>query len=92
MSEALFLLHDKHLSLQFKHVVGGGPLDGGGAKREVVEEAFGGGIVENWIAAGEVTGQNSERFCEIEGDFSMRRRCGCGNDVVAEMIIGCFER
>lgn len=58
------------------NAVGGSSPDGGDVKREAVGDIFVGRFVENWIAAGEVTGHNSERFSEIEGGFSMGRRCG----------------
>jgi hypothetical protein len=74
------------------HTVGGSSSDGGGAKKEAVGDVFVGGFVENWIAGGEVTGQNSERFGEIEGGFGMGWSCGCRDNIAAEMIIGSFER
>lgn len=89
---AHFVLIDSQFRLQFVYAVGGSSPDGGDVKREAVGDIFVGGFVENWIAAGEVTGHNSERFSEIEGGYSMGRRCGCGDDVVAEMIIGGSER
>jgi hypothetical protein len=70
-----YSLPENHLPLQFVNSVGGSSPDGVHVKEDMLCEAFGGGSVENWIAAGEVTGLKSDKFGETGRCFGIEQSC-----------------